>query len=181
MILGGWGGEPQWRISSSPVTTSVKDLGCFSANDAVFPAVAPAQSFSRNEHGLLVFDDSADENMLFEGLMSEDYNGGDITVNVHWVAASAVVGDVKWNIAFESLAPGGQDVDTTGFAAAQTATSTTNGTSGVITKTSVTFTNVQAGLISAGNPMRLRVTRDADDVGDTMVGDAQVLRVALEQ
>ncbi len=156
-------------------------LASFDANTAVFPATAPAAATSRNEHPLIAYDDTTDENVIFQGLMSRDYSAGSLMVDLNWIAASATTGNVKWNVAFERLAAGGQDLDADGFAAVQTGTSTTNGTSGVITKTSITFTQAQADAIAASDAFRLKVTRDADDGGDTMVGDAQLLRVQIRQ
>ncbi len=84
-------------------------------------------------------------------------------------------------MAFERIAPGGQDIDSDGFDAIQTVTDTTNATSGIVTRTSITFTQAQADSIAAGDAFRLRVTRDANAGGDTMTGDAQILRVVGRQ
>lgn len=161
--------------------TEILQLASFEANEATFPATAPAAATSRNEHPYLNYDDTTDENALFRKVISEDYSGGNLTVDLYWVAASATTGDVKWNVAFERLAAGGQDVDSDGFAAAQTGTSTTDAASGVHTKTSIAFTQAQADAIVAGDPFRLKVTRDADDGGDTMTGDAQLSFVQIRQ
>lgn len=150
----------------------------FEANQAIYPASSPAAATSRNEHPLLAYDDTTDENVVFIGLMPQDYLAGNITVDIHWVAASATTGDVKWDVAFEALA--GLDIDVDGFAAVQTATDTTNGTSGVETITSITFTQAQADAIAASGAFRLRVTRDTA-VGGNMVGDAQISHVSGRQ
>ena len=72
-------------------------------------------------------------------------------------------------------------VDADAFAAQVTGTSTTSATSGVVTRTSIALTNAQADAIAAGDAFRLRVQRVATDAGDTMVGDAQALRVGISQ
>ena len=162
--------------------TAVKHLQNWDANDALFPAAAPAAAASRNEHALLAFDDTTDENVVFAGTIPEYMPASaNVQLIIHWVAASATTGNVKWNAQVERLAAAGQDIDADGFAAAQTVTTGTNATSGIITKTTITFTNAQADAIAAGDALRVKVTRDADDAGDTMTGDAQVLRIVLEE
>ena len=164
-----------------PPAAAVTQLNSFDANDATFPASSPAAATSRNEHPLLAFDDTTAENVVFHGTMSRDYSGGDITVDVDWLAASAAVGDGVWGGQFERLAPGGQDYDADGFAAQQTATSTTNATSGIPNRTSLLFTNAQADLIAAGDRYRFRVQYVATDPGRTMVGDAQFSGLNMRQ
>lgn len=151
----------------------------FNANDATFPASNPAGATSRNEHPLLTFDDTTDENVIFHDSMSRDYAEGNLTVDIDWVA-TVTTGNVKWDVAFERIAPGGQDIDSDGFAAIQTDTDATSGTSGVVTRTSITFTQAQADSIAAGDAFRLKITRDAS-VGGDMSGDAQILRVVGRQ
>jgi hypothetical protein len=158
--------------------TPVEYLDSFTANDGVYPATNPAECFSRNEHGVIAFDDTTDENVILEGVISPDYRGGDIQVHVDWVAATAVVGSVQWDVAFQRIAPGGVNIDVGGFAAVQSGTSVTAGTSGVETRTTITFTNAQADSVAARDDYRIRVTRNNTPV---MVGDAQILRVHLEQ
>jgi len=84
-----------------------------------------------------------------------------------------------WSIEFERNAPGGDDIDSDSFAAQQIATSTTNGTSGIITRSTITLTQAQADAIEALDSYRMRLQRVVGDVGDDMVGDAQVLRVGV--
>lgn len=156
-------------------------LAAFDPNMATFPSSSPAVAFSRNEHPLLAFDDTVAENVIFHWIMSNDYSDGNLTVDIDWVAETAVVGDVVWGVEFERLNAGGQDIDSDGFATQQTGTDTTNGTSGIITRTSIALTQAQADLIAAGEAFRLRVQRVAVSGSDTMVGDAQLLRVSVRQ
>jgi len=167
-------GAAVWK----PITGA--QLFSFDVNEAIYPASNPAQAGSRNGHPLLDFDDTTDETIIFNGKMSRDYAGGNFTLDIDWVAASAIIGDVKWDVSFERVAPGGQDIDSDGFAAIQTATETTSGTSGVVTRTSITFTQAQADSIAAGDTFRLKITRDASVAGD-VVGDAQIRAVAGRQ
>lgn len=150
----------------------------FNTNMIPFP---PAGAASRNGHPILEFDDSSAEDEIFNESMSRDYRGASITVDIDWVAETAVTGGVAWGVEFERIAPGGQDIDSDGFAAQQTGTSTTNATNGVVTRTSITLTQAQADAIEAGDAFRLRIERVTGDGGDTMVNDAQVLRIVGRQ
>lgn len=156
-------------------------LNRFDANDALFPATDPAGGIGRNGHATLVFDDTTDENVIFEDTISRDYLLGTMTVDIDWVARSATTGNARWGVSFERLASGLQDIDVDGFAAVRVTTSPASGTSGVITRSSITFTQAQADSIAAGEAFRLRLIREASNAGDTVVGDAQVLRVQVSQ
>jgi len=133
----------------------------------------------RNNHTVLGFDDASAETIEFESALDTSYGAGTITCVIQWAAASATSGDVVWGIAWEALAAAGQDLDSDGFASERQATSTTSGTSGVLTYTTITFTQAQADNIAAGNSFRIRVKRDAAAGGDTMTGDAQILSVTI--
>jgi len=170
------------QITNLPGSGSGGDqIATFEANMATFPASSPAAATSRNEHPIIAFDDSTDENIIFHGLISNDYSNAALTVHIDWVAATATTGDVKWDVQFERLADGGTDIDADSFATLQTSTDTTDGTSGIITRSSIAFTQVQADSIVAGDSFRLKVTRDANAAGDTLSGDAQILRVGVKQ
>lgn len=160
---------------------STSQLFRHDVNDATFPATDPAGAGSRNAHPIASFDDTTAEALIFNGLMSNNYAEGDFNVDIDWVAASATTGGVTWGVSVERLAPGGQDIDVDGFAAQQTGTSTTNATSGVITRTTITLTQAQADSIAAGDRYRIEIERVTGDGGDTMVGDAQIVGVAGRQ
>ena len=100
---------------AGPAGPAAGQLNRYDPNEATFPASAPAAASSRNEHPLIAFDDSTDENIVFHGVMSRDYSGGSLTVDLDTVAASATSGAMKWNVQFERIAPGGQDIDSDGF------------------------------------------------------------------
>lgn len=149
----------------------------FGPNDAIFLGLpAPAAAGSRNGRPVIAFDDATDQTVTFGLVMSAGYLAGNLIVDLHWVAATAVIGDVKWDVAFEATA--GLNVDTDGFAAIQTVTTTTNGNIEAIT--SITFTQAQADALGASGAFRLRVTRDTAVAGN-MVGDAQFLEGSIRQ
>jgi hypothetical protein len=144
------------------------------------PPAAPDYALAdlRNGHPLLAFADGTPLIAIFSSVMPSNYAGGGITVNTYW-AAVPTSGTVGWLVAFETIAAGGQDIDTDGFAADQTITAATvPATSGVTALTSVA---VAAGAatdsVAVADLFRLRVTRNT--AVDTAAGIAQLLAVTL--
>jgi hypothetical protein len=154
--------------------------------DAVFKkidlgggAIDLPQSKTRGTHSILAFADDDVEGIPWQRFMPQNYSGDDLTLNIYWVADGAIVGDVIWAAAIERDEPG-HNVDADAFAALQTAAaSTAPGTNGDIALATIAFTQAQADAVAAGEPMRLFIQRTGDDVGDTMVGDAQLVRAVL--
>lgn len=143
------------------------------------PATGYATLDTRNSIAVLDFDAAAIEAAIFVGVLGSTYAGGGLTVEISWMATSATTGDVKWNAYIER---GNTDQDADSFAAAQTTTTTTNATSGIETKTTITFTNgAQMDSLAAGETFRLKIERDATAGGDTMAGDAEVKTVVIRE
>ncbi len=154
------------------------------ALDAILPSVTPCGISSRNQHPILTFDDGAsvvNETVLFNCVMSKDYRGGAFSCDIDWVSEDQIAGGVTWGVSIERMAAGGTDIDADSFATEQTGTLTTNATSGVVNRTTIAFTQVQADNIVAGDSFRLRARRLTGDVGDTMTNDAEILRVIGRQ
>lgn len=167
--------------TTEPPTKTGGQMPAFTANDAIFVGPSIAAATTRNGHAVLAFDDTTAENIIIEGVLSESYDGGPIEVDICWVAASAIVGDVVWGVEFEQVTDGGHDIDADNFAPQKTATGTTDVVAGVLARTVISLSNAEADTILAGDGFRLRLQRVATDVGDTLVGDAHVLRVVLEE
>lgn len=156
-----------------------KTLARFSALDNQPPSSNFATFHVRNTIAVLDFDADTDESAVFVNSIPEaaDFTTG-ITVRLHWTATSATSGDCVWAVAFERM---NTDLDSDSFATAVSGTSTTNGTSGIITTTSINFTGSEIDGLVAGDPFRVRVTRDADNGSDTMAGDAELISIELRQ
>lgn len=162
-------------------TTTGLQLERFDPNEAIFPSGTGAGLLSRNEHPIILFDDAADEPVFFQGVLSADYSGASISVEIDWTATTATTGDVIWGIEIEAMQDAGHDIDSDSFDTQQTTTDTTSGTSGIITRTTVILTNAEADLIAAGDSFRIRVQRNGSAGGDTMAGDAELLRVSVHE
>ncbi len=179
------GGVPAWAAAS----LAVDEFIAFTPSDAIYGAINSialiAQPGVRNLRQTLEFaDDSVgNENIVFSDVMASFYDAANsLEVRIDWAApAAVVVGDVKWNAAFESLSIGADDIDAESFAADQTVTTAAPGTTGFLARTTIPFTTLQAGSIAAGEDFRLQIVRDAADITDTLVGDADVIRVSIAE
>lgn len=149
------------------------------ANDP--PASGYAVPDTRNAIGVLDFDADADEAAVFKGVMPRSYAGGGLTVRIHWMASSATSGAVRWGAQFERS---NTDLDSDSFAAAKTAGTTTNGTSGILNVTEIAFADgAEIDSLAAGEPFRLKVYRDADGTSgtDDMTGDAELFAIEIKE
>lgn len=153
------------------------------ASDAIYPSPASiaAGASARNNHPVVTFSDAGSHAIHFEDAIGLGYTGGLITVNLFWAAATALLGDVEWFVAWERENTGGPfDLDTNDFAAELSVVSPAPGTSGFLEVATLAFTQAQADSIAAGECFRLRVRRDGGVGDDNMVGVAQLLRITLE-
>ena len=150
-------------------------IAVFTATDNQPPASGFATLDTRNSIAVLDFDDTTKESAVFVGVMPQlvALSSG-LSINCHWMATSATSGDCRWEVALERS---NTDLDSDSFDTAATASSTTNGTAGIITVTSITLTTIDS--VAAGNLYRLRVSRDAANGADTMVGDAELVSVEI--
>ena len=156
-------------------------LGIFTAFSNEPPASNYATLDTRNQHPVLDFDDTTNESAVFSGVMPRNYDGGGVTAYLHYAMSSAVSGDIDWDVAFERIGDQQQDIDSDGFAAANSADDTTvPGTSGNVDVVSVAFTDgADMDSVATGEGFRLKVTRDA--ASDTAAGDAELLFVELKE
>jgi hypothetical protein len=150
-------------------------LICFLPQNNEPPSSNYATLDTRNGHFVLDFDTTTQETAIFKGVLPTHYDGGGITVYVHWAATSATSGTIGWDVAFERIGDSQQDIDSDGFATAQTITATTvPGTSGHVDITSVAISNgSNIDSIAVGEVFRLRLRRDV--ANDTATGDAEML------
>lgn len=147
------------------------------------PAANYATLDTRNSILVLDFDASTEETACFRGVLPSNYAGGGLTLDVYWLATSATTGDVVWGGAIEREQNGGTDLDSDSFATEQNAAGvTTNGTSGIVNKSTITFSSgANMDSLAAGEPFRLKIARKVADSGDTMTGDAELHSLHLKE
>jgi hypothetical protein len=151
------------------------------AQDNEPPATNYATVDTRNNRLVLDFDPTTQEAAVFVAVLPRQYSGGGITVHVHWAASTAVVDTIGWDVAFERVGDGAQDLDADGYAAALTIpAATVPATSGLVDITSVAATDgAQIDNIAVGETFRLRLRRDV--ANDTAAGDAELVTVELRE
>jgi hypothetical protein len=128
------------------------------------------------------FDAATDEEIEVSGeLVSQFQNTGDITLRIRWRADTATTGNVVWSAQIEALsADDAVDTDSaSSFAAAQTVTDAAPAAAGRQTVAEITFTQAEADSPAAGDRIRIRLSRDANNASDTMAGDAEILAIEL--
>jgi hypothetical protein len=135
----------------------------------------------RNQHPVLDFDASTNESAVWSAVMPQHYDGGGVTVKIHYAMSSAESGDVDWDAAFERIGDQQQDIDSDGFAAVNSVDNTTvPGTSGLVDVVSITFEDgADMDSVAAGEAFRLKITRDA--ANDTAAGDAELVAVEIQE
>lgn len=156
-------------------------LAVFTPHNNAPPSSNAATFGLRNQHLVLNFDDTTNESAVLPFVMPRHYDGGGVTVYIHYAMASATSGDVDWDTAFERIGDQQQDIDSDGFAAAQSVDNTTvPGTSGNVDIVSVNHSDgAQMDSLAVGEGGRVKITRDA--ASDTASGDAQILFVEIKE
>lgn len=156
-------------------------LLCFFPQDNEPPATNFATIDTRNSHLVLDFDAGADEAACFKGILPSHYSGGGITIKIHYAMTSAVSGNVIWQTAIERIGDGQQDIDSDGFAAANsTGAVAVPATSGHIDICAVGHANgAEMDSLAVGEGFRLKINRDADNGSDTATGDAELWAVEI--
>lgn len=145
------------------------------------PSSNPATFDTRNGHPVLDFDASTDESAIFSAVMPQGYDGGGVTVYIHYSMASATSDTVDWDACFERIGDQQLDVDGDSFAAVNSVDNTTvPGTSGLVDVVSIAFTNgADMDSVAAGELFRLKITRDATN--DDAAGDAELHAVEIRE
>jgi hypothetical protein len=99
-----------------------------------------------------------------------------LSIRLIWTATTATSGAVVWDASLERMT---SDIDTDSFDTAASVTTTTNATSGVPNYSAITLTTIDS--LAAGDGFRLKINRDANNASDTMVGDAELIAVEVQQ
>lgn len=148
------------------------------------PASAYATFDLRNNHPVLDFDGSSDEEAVFTGVLPAHYSAGGLTVETFWSFTSATSGSLRVQVAIERIDASNLDIDADDFAAFQSAGGTAPGTSGQVIKVSVAFTSgAQMDSLAAGEAFRLKIRRDADGTSgtDDIATDAELVAIHVKE
>lgn len=152
-------------------------LAVLTWHNAAFPASSAAGITRRNGHLTIAFDDSTDEVVDFEVVLPQHFSTTLLLFTFVWLAATATSGNVVWQIEQERHEDDADDLDSDNFASTSQGPFTTASVSGEPQYSSLNH----AGTGVAGESARFRLRRDADAGGDTMSGDAQLIRMEIKQ
>jgi hypothetical protein len=136
---------------------------------------------TRNGRPCLDFDATTNESAIFSHVMPQHYDGGGVTVYLHYAMSTATANTIDWDAAFELVGDQDLDVDGDDFAAANSVDDTTvPGTSGLVDVISIAFTDgADMDSVLVGDGFRLKVTRDA--ASDDATGDAELFWVEIRE
>jgi hypothetical protein len=161
---------------------AARTLQLFTAHQAdYFQGEAFPDKTATTGHFVSVHADSGTPSTNWDGRMPPSYNDGDIEVEIHWASVTTNSGAVVWNIEFERLDSNGQVITSDGFASAISVTANPAATTGALKYTVIALTNAQADGILKGESYRMKLTRNTSSGSDTMVGQALVLGVAVNE
>lgn len=136
----------------------------------------------RNQHPVLDFDASTNEDAVFSTVMPQHYAGTTgVTVYIHYAMSTAEADTVDWDAAFERIGDQQLDIDGDSFAAVNSVDNTTvPGTTGLVDIVSIAFTDgADMDSVAAGESFRLKITRDA--ASDDAAGDAELVKVETRE
>lgn len=148
----------------------------------VLPSTAyPNRGVVQNRE-YLSFDDTTVEGARSRPFaMPAAYTGsGTLKCDIYYIMASATADKVDWEVSVEAVTPAdATDLDAgESFDTANAADGTVPSTAGYLGKITVTLTNKDS--VAAGDMVRLKLERDADDgSNDTATGDARFLFARL--
>ena len=169
-------------LVSAPVTAATLCMSAASADLA--PSATASADLKHNDGGSQQywtsdFDPATDEPIILTGWFYPDANPATVTAIVWWKSASGTsTNDVIFDV---SIGCAGATVEWDTLVFSTPVVSVTDAglaTAGLMNATSATGAITPAG--SAANvPCALKINRDADNVGDTLAVDAQVVGVCL--
>jgi len=146
---------------------------------------APATNFAaldaRNIHPVRDFAIGAQ--IMFSGVMPRHYDGGGITIYIHYAMSTATTNDIAMESSIERIGDQQQDLDSDGFAAAQTSGDVTvPGTSGLvdILSSNTHTSGAQMDSLAVGEGFRVLLERIAV-AGTDASGDLELRFVEIKE
>lgn len=154
-------------------------LFSFVMNQAETPDSNAAPPDKRNVHLVRDFDAAKDGVVLFSSVLPEHYGGNGMDIRMQTMASTATSGNFVPELSVERTLAGTTDLDTDSFATAKkTGGTATNGTSGVVTNTTIAFTNSEIDGLLKNERFRLKFRRlGSSDANDTMAGDLELVSI----
>lgn len=156
-----------------------RTVAILTPESAHYPASNYAPFSLSNQRPILMYDAATDETAYWT-LVGVQGITTPLTLVITYAMASATSGNVIMYAQVEAISDGDAiDTDsTTSFDSANTSSATAvPGTAGYIDQISITLTNNDS--IAAADYVRISISRDADNAGDTATGDLYLLVAEL--
>ena len=148
---------------------------------AIRPTTNPMESYLKDgtNHTWVELraDDTTDESVFYHFIMPDNYGEGNVTLKIHWTAATVATTNVIWQASLAGVGSA-EAYDQALDDATGTVTTAAPGTAGQVVISSITLT--AAATWNAGDIIALKINRDADNVLDTYVGDISIVMVEIE-
>lgn len=149
----------------------------FTPAQAELPTSSGAQYAIQNNTLVLAFDGASAESAIFSAVMPQAYSAGVLTALITYRMASAITGDIDWDVAVEAVGDG-EAGNADSFATANSTDNTTVPASNAnIDVVSITLSSADS--VAAGDMVRIKITRQGGD--DTATGDAYVYHVEVRE
>jgi hypothetical protein len=149
------------------------------------PTTNYATRDTRNNHEVLDFDGSTDEEAYFLFYVPSNYSGNGLTAELDVGFTSATSGTSRWQADIERMDRGATDFDSDSFTGSfESAAGAAPGTSGQTVKVSIAITSgAQMDSLAAGEWARLKIRRDADATSgtDDINSDAELFGIAIKE
>ena len=170
-------GEIKYATSTTPKTRRSIILTAAGAIVPTANGAAKTQVDGTNHsYYVLDFDASADEAAFWQWTMPDSYDNGSVDITYYW-EAGATSGDSIFCFQAKGLsANSAEDIDSA-LSSAVCETDTAQGNANDLA--SMTETNATSNF-AAGEYATFKIFRDADAGGDTMTGDARLVKVKIE-
>ncbi len=142
------------------------------------PSTSPVAIDAGETNWRLLFDDTTDESGQWQFRIPQNYSSG-LTIKIQYSMASATTGAVYFEASVMAVTDGdAADINTESYDTANSGNATVPGTAGYLDEISITLTNADS--VAAGDYVKIKINRDANNASDTAAGDAEVVATSLE-
>lgn len=146
---------------------------------AEFPSSAFAALMTVNARPVLAFDASTDETAHWTFIAPQGMTGT-LTAVLTLIGAAASTNSTYWDVSVEAVtAADATDLDSDSFDSINSGNTAMGATQGYMVQLSITLTNADS--IAAGDYVRVKVTRDANNGSDNFAADAYLLAVEIRE
>ena len=166
----------KWAAESGGIS-AVTNFIQLNPASAKLPSSNPARIDNGETNTRLLFDASTDQSATWQFCMP-DYGGSVFNIEILYSMASATANAVVWDVSVMAVTPGDSaDIVTESFDTVNSVTSTVPGTAGYLKVETITLTNQDS--VAAGDFVKIKINRDANNGSDTATGDAEIVAIKL--